>query len=108
MPLSRAIAAKAGPTDVIAHSELALPSMVYYLRRHIEDDLYPDQLMDLLRSDRRVFAVLPADRYDASKAKYGVETCIVARQKTADIKLRSLLERWAPPEVLVISNRCPL
>ena len=108
VPLSRAIAAKAGPTDVIAHSELALPSMVYYLRRHIEDDLYPDQLMDLLRSDRRVFAVLPADRYDASKAKYGVETCIVARQKTADIKLRSLLERWAPPEVLVISNRCPL
>ena len=107
VPLSRAIAAKAGPTDVIAHSELALPSMVYYLRRHIEDDLYPDQLMELLRSDRRVFAVLPADRYEASKAQYRVETCIVARQKTADIKLRSLLERWEPPEVLVITNRCP-
>jgi hypothetical protein len=107
VPLSRIIEQKAGPADVIAHSELALPSMVYYLRRHIEDDLYPDQLMELLRSDRRVFAVLPADRYEATKAEYGVETCIVARQKTADIKLRSLLERWAPPEVLVITNRCP-
>jgi hypothetical protein len=107
VPLSRAIEQRAGPADVIAHSEVALPSMVYYLRRHIEDDLYPDQLAALLRSDRRVFAVLPADRYDALKADFGVESCVVARQKTADIKLRSLLERWAPPEVLVISNRCP-
>ena len=115
VPLSRAIEQRAGPSDVIAHSEVALPSMVYYLRRHIEDDLYPDQLAELLRSDRRVFAVLPADRYESLKESYlspregrdGVETCVVARQKTADIKLRSLLERWAPPEVLVISNRCP-
>jgi 4-amino-4-deoxy-L-arabinose transferase-like glycosyltransferase len=115
VPLSRAIEQRARPSDVIAHSEVALPSMVYYLRRHIEDDLYPDQLAELLRSDRRVFAVLPADRYESLKESYlspregrdGVETCVVARQKTADIKLRSLLERWAPPEVLVISNRCP-
>jgi 4-amino-4-deoxy-L-arabinose transferase-like glycosyltransferase len=106
VPLSRVIAQTAGPQDVIAHSEVALPSMVYYLRRHIEDDLYPDQLRDLLRSDRRVFAVLPADRYEALRGGYGVETCVVARHQTADIKLRSLLERWAPPEVLVITNKC--
>jgi 4-amino-4-deoxy-L-arabinose transferase-like glycosyltransferase len=106
VPLSRAIEQRAGPADVIAHSELSLPSMVYYLRRHIEDDLYSDQLAELLRSDRRVFAVLPADRYEALKGGYGVETCVVARHQTADIKLRSLLERWAPPEVLVITNRC--
>jgi hypothetical protein len=81
--------------------------MVYYLRRHI-DTLYPDQLRELLRSDRRVFAVLPADRYEAMKAKYGVDTCVVARHQTADIKLRSLLEkRSAPPEVIVVTNRCP-
>jgi 4-amino-4-deoxy-L-arabinose transferase-like glycosyltransferase len=107
VPLSRAIEQRAAASDVIAHSEVALPSMVYYLRRHIEDDLYPDQLADLLRSDKRVFAVLPADRYDALKADYHVAGCVVARQKTADIKLRSLLERWEPPEVLVITNRCP-
>ena len=106
VPLSRVIAQNAGPQDVIAHSEVALPSMVYYLRRHIEDDLYSDQLAELLRSDRRVFAVLPADRYEALRGGYGVETCVVARHQTADIKLRSLLERWAPPEVLVITNKC--
>jgi 4-amino-4-deoxy-L-arabinose transferase-like glycosyltransferase len=107
VPLSRAIAERAGPADVIAHSEVALPSMVYYLRRHIEDDLYQDQVAELLRAERRVFAVLPADRYESLKADYRVQACVVARQKTADIKLSSLLERWAPPEVLVISNRCP-
>jgi len=111
-PLSRAIEQKAGPADVIAHSEVALPSMVYYLQRHIEG-VYPDQLAERLRSDKRVFVVLPADRYEAKKAGYGVDTCVVARQQTADIKLKSLLdrrappERPAPPEVLVITNRCP-
>jgi len=112
VPLSRAIEQRAGPTDVIAHSEVALPSMVYYLRRRIEG-IYPDQLAERLRSDKRLFVVLPADRYDVNKADYGVETCVVARQKTADIKLKSLLDRKtpaeqrAPPEVLVITNRCP-
>jgi 4-amino-4-deoxy-L-arabinose transferase-like glycosyltransferase len=112
VPLSRAIEQRARPEDVIAHSEVALPSMVYYLRRHIEG-IYPEQRAERLRSDTRLFVVLPADRYDANKAGYGVETCVVARQKTADIKLKSLLdrkgpaERSAPPEVLVITNRCP-
>jgi hypothetical protein len=86
--------------------------MVYYLRRHIEG-VYPDQLPEFLRTDRRVFVVLPTDRYEARKAGYGVDTCVVARHKTADIKLKSLLdrraptERTAPPEVVVITNRCP-
>jgi 4-amino-4-deoxy-L-arabinose transferase-like glycosyltransferase len=112
VPLSRAIEQRAGPSDVIAHSEVALPSMVYYLRRHIEG-IYPAQMAERLRSGTRLFVVLPADRYDANKADYGVETCVVARQKTADIKLKSLLdrkapaERSAPPEVIVITNRCP-
>jgi hypothetical protein len=107
VPLSRIIERRAGPADVVAHFDVALPSMVYYLRRHIAGGLAEETFRQLLRSDRRVFAVLPDDRYDALKDTFGVETCVIGRHATSDIRLRSLLEREPPPEVLVITNRCP-
>jgi 4-amino-4-deoxy-L-arabinose transferase-like glycosyltransferase len=106
VPLSRIIEQRAGPGDVVAHVQVALPSMVYYLRRHI-DILDRETLTEQLRSDRRVFAVLPADRYDAYKGEFGVPTCIIGRHRTSDFRLRAMLERLGPSEVLVITNRCP-
>jgi 4-amino-4-deoxy-L-arabinose transferase-like glycosyltransferase len=106
VPLSQIIELRAGPGDVVAHVQVALPSMVYYLRRHI-DSLDRETLTQQLRSDRRVFAVMPADRYDAYKAEFGVPTCIIGRHRTSDFRLRAMLERLAPSEVLVITNRCP-
>jgi 4-amino-4-deoxy-L-arabinose transferase-like glycosyltransferase len=106
VPLSRLIGQRAGPGDVVAHVQVALPSMVYYLRRHI-DILDRETLTEQLRSDRRVFAVLPSDRYDAYKGEFGVPTCIIGRHQTSDFRLRAMLERLAPSEVLVITNRCP-
>jgi 4-amino-4-deoxy-L-arabinose transferase-like glycosyltransferase len=107
VPLSRVIEQHAGPADVVAHFDVALPSMVYYLRRHIAGGLDEETFTRMLRSDRRVFAVLPDDRYDALKEKFEVQTCVIGRHLTSDIRLRSLLERRPPPEVLVITNRCP-
>jgi 4-amino-4-deoxy-L-arabinose transferase-like glycosyltransferase len=107
VPLSRIIEQRAGPDDVVAHFDVALPSMVFYLRRHIEGGLDEGTFTRLLRSDRRVFAVLPADRYEALNEGFGVETCVIGRHLTSDIRLRSLLEQQPPPEVLLITNRCP-
>jgi len=106
-PLADVIARRAGPDDVVAHFDVALPSMVFYLRRHIDIEFDSDVFAKMLHSDRRVFAVLAADRYDALKGLLGVETCVLARHATADIRLRTLIERQAPPEILVITNRCP-
>ena len=77
--------------------------MVYYLRRHIEGGLDQDTSAKLLRSDRRVFAVL-ADRYEALKGAFGVETCDWSTPRRISVWT---LERQAPPEVLAITNRCP-
>jgi 4-amino-4-deoxy-L-arabinose transferase-like glycosyltransferase len=105
-PLAEIIARQTGPDDVVAHFDVSLPSMVFYLRRHIDIGFDQDAFARLLQSDRRVFAVLASDRYDALKGLVGVRTCVVARHPTADIRLRTLLRREAPPEILVISNRC--
>ena len=105
-PLAEIIARRAGPDDVVAHLDMAMPSMVFYLRRHIDVGFDPDTFAQLLRSDRRVFGVLNASRYEDLKGAFGVETCVIGRHATADIRLRTLLQRQAPPEVLVITNRC--
>ena len=105
-PLSDIIARQAGPDDVVAHFDVSLPSMVFYLRRHIDIGFDQDAFARLLQSDGRVFGVLASDRYDALKGLVGVQTCVVARHPTADIRLRTLLRRETPPEILVVSNRC--
>ena len=107
VPLSRVIEQQAGKDDVVAHFQVALPSMVYYLRRHIETGLDLEALTEHLKSDRRVFVVIPDDRYEAFKGEFGVETCVIGHQQWSDIRLRTLLEKVPAPEVLVITNRCP-
>ena len=107
VPLSEIIRQRAGPDDVVAHFDVALPSMVFYLRRHIDVWFDPDAFANQIRSDRRVFAVIATDRYQGLKDDFGVETCVIARHATADIRLRTLLDRQSPPEILVITNRCP-
>ena len=106
VPLSRIIEERAGPDDVVAHFEVALPSMVYYLRRHIEGgldqntfDSSPLRPPRLCRASRRSLR--------SAEGAFGVETCVIGRHLTSDIRLRSLLEGQPPPEVLVITNRCP-
>jgi 4-amino-4-deoxy-L-arabinose transferase-like glycosyltransferase len=106
VPLADVIRRQAGADDVIAHFDVALPSMVFYLQRHIDIWFDPEVFANQIRSPRRVFAVIAADRYEGLKDAFGVETCVIARHATADIRLRTLLERQSPPEILVISNQC--
>ena len=108
-PLSAAIRERFAEGDVVAHYNVALPSMVYYLGRHIEILFDQDAFLQLLRGDRKVFAVLSASDYaqllPIIKAS-GVETCVLDRRPTVNIKLKAVLARDALPEVLLIANRC--
>lgn len=104
--LSAVIHERATGVDVIAHYNVALPSMVYYLRRHIDILFEPEALLEHLRGPRTVYAVLPDDDYAALAPQVGVPTCIIARSPTVNVKLRAVIARQPPPEVLLITNRC--
>jgi 4-amino-4-deoxy-L-arabinose transferase-like glycosyltransferase len=107
VPLSRVIEREASADDAVAHFDVALPSMVFYLKRHIDVWIDPEMFLGQIRSDRRVYAVLPASRYDELKTRFAVPTCVLARHPTSDVRLRSVLEREPPPEVVLVTNRCP-
>jgi 4-amino-4-deoxy-L-arabinose transferase-like glycosyltransferase len=104
--LSAVIAGRAGPDDAVVHYNVALPSMVYYLGRHVDVLFTPDPLFAHLRGPRTVYAVLPDDDYDRLAPQMGVETCVIARSPTVNVKLRAVLAREPLPEVLLITNRC--
>jgi 4-amino-4-deoxy-L-arabinose transferase-like glycosyltransferase len=106
VPLARVIEREATRDDLVAHFDVALPSMVFYLRRHIDVWIDSAAFVQQMRSGRTVYAVLPAHRYEELKEQFGVETCVIARHATSDIRLRSILEMTPPPEVLLVTTRC--
>lgn len=105
-PLTAAIQERFSEGDVVAHYNVALPSMVYYLGRHIEILFDRDAFLKLLKGDHRVFAVLSAGDYEEIARDAGVTTCVLDRRPTVNIKLKAVLARDPLPEVLLITNRC--
>lgn len=105
-PLAAAIQTRLSEGDVVAHYDVALPSMVYYLGRHIEILFDREKFLTLLKGDRRVFAVLSAGDYEEIARDAGVPTCVLDRRPTVNIKLKAVLARDPLPEVLLITNRC--
>ena len=103
---SRTLQDRLAPGDVVAHYQVALPSMVFYLRRHVEQYFDEAPFVAAVRSERRLYAVLSADDYAALAPQLGSGTCVVERRPTFEVKLRQVLKRQPLPELLLITNRC--
>lgn len=92
--------------DVVAHYQVDLPSMVFYLRRHIDMYFEVQPFLEAMRDRRRVFAVLSASDYAALRDHMGVPTCVIHKQPTIDVKLKAIIAREPLPELYLITNRC--
>ncbi|PYR93707.1 MAG: hypothetical protein DMF84_07815 [Acidobacteria bacterium] len=104
--LSRVLEQRLQPGDLVAHYQVALPSMVYYLRRHVDQYFEEQPFVTAVLSNRRVYAVLSADDYQALQPAIGARTCVIERRQTFDVKLRTVLARQPLPELLLITNQC--
>jgi hypothetical protein len=107
VPLAKAISDRAREGDLIAHYDVALPSMVFYLERRVEIVWSREEFLRMVRSGRPAFAVLPEDRYRELAGEIGGLACVVDRRPTFDAKLREVLARRAPPAMVLVSTRCP-
>jgi len=97
----------ARPDDLIVTYNVALPSLVYYLRRHIAVYYDHEPVLDLLKLNRPLYLLLTSDDYDRIIAPATpVPLCRIASQPTFDVKLRNVLSRTRLPEVLLVTNRC--
>jgi 4-amino-4-deoxy-L-arabinose transferase-like glycosyltransferase len=105
-PLTRFLEPRIGPGDVVAHYSVALPSMVYYLRRHIDVTYDRARFLEIMRQDKRVFAILWTREYESLRDEFGLPTCAVHKTPSFNIKLSAVLRREPLPELVVITNRC--
>jgi 4-amino-4-deoxy-L-arabinose transferase-like glycosyltransferase len=104
---SRVLQQRLAPGDLVAHYQVALPSMVFYLRRHVDQYFDAPPFVSAMTSRKTVYAVLSADDYTSLAPAIGGRTCVIDRRATFEVKLRQVLKRQPLPELLLISNRCP-
>ena len=87
--------------------QVALPSMVYYLARHV--DQYFDEepfVQAILSPRRRLRGACRPTTTRTLRRTIGGRTCILYRRPTFDVKLKHVLAREPLPELLLITNQC--
>jgi hypothetical protein len=104
---AQALAARLEPGDVVATYDEALPSLVFYLRRHVDPYFEAEPLIERFRSGRTVYAILSAENYRDLAPTLGLRTCVIDRRPTFDVKLKNMLAQQPLPELLLVTNKCP-
>jgi 4-amino-4-deoxy-L-arabinose transferase-like glycosyltransferase len=96
-----------GKEDETGSFRIALPSMVFYLRRPIFDENSLAQMEQKFRSGKRVFCILAEKDYNYFVAKKDLKIFVLDRHSRFSIRLSSLLNAGHFPgeELLLISNR---
>jgi len=103
---SRVLQRRLQPGDVVAHYKVDLPSMVFYLQRHVDQHFDEPAFVSTLSSDKHVYAVLSAADYALLAPRIATHTCIIDRRPTFEVKLMQVLARQRLPELLLITNQC--
>jgi 4-amino-4-deoxy-L-arabinose transferase-like glycosyltransferase len=106
--LAAALQERAAPTDVIVTYNVALPSLVYYLRRHIDVFYEHDEALRLLRTNAPMFVMASEDDYNRilAPALPAGAFCRVTSRPTFDVKLRNVLAQERLPEIVLMTNKC--
>jgi 4-amino-4-deoxy-L-arabinose transferase-like glycosyltransferase len=104
--LAAAIEQRATAADVIATYDVAVPSLVYYLRRHVNVFFEREPFLQAFRAGGTVYAIVTRDTYDSLAPAIGIPTCALASRPTFDVKLKNILALQPLPELVVITNRC--
>jgi 4-amino-4-deoxy-L-arabinose transferase-like glycosyltransferase len=103
---ARTLGARLQPGDAVAEYQLALPSLVYYLQRHVDQYFDAPPFIEAMRSNRRTYAVLSREDYDALRPQLGAQACVIAQRPIFNVKLGNVLAQDPLPDVLLVSNDC--
>jgi 4-amino-4-deoxy-L-arabinose transferase-like glycosyltransferase len=104
-PLCEVISEHASPDAKVGYYRFASPSMVFYLQRPIFEYYRPEQLIDLLVSEKEVYCVMTALDYESLRGALPVRTIVLATRPTFQVKLKGLLSATESPQVVLISNK---
>lgn len=105
-PLATYLRSHATPQDVLATYNVALPSLVYYLQRHVNVHYAAAGFVEDVLKSSRMFGVLSERDYAALQNEIGARTCVLQRVPAFEMKLKQVLTGAPLPNLVLISNRC--
>jgi hypothetical protein len=105
--LCAVIEAQSGPQDEAGYYRVALPSMVFYLRRPIFEEFDAEAMVRRFQGPRRVFCVLTEQDHNFFVAQRDLVLYVLDRRERLVTQFRALLDenRAIGRELLVVSNR---
>jgi 4-amino-4-deoxy-L-arabinose transferase-like glycosyltransferase len=104
-PLCDLIGASAPADALVGYYRTASPSMVFYLRRQIFEYYQPEELLGAFASGRAVYCLMLAEDYEALKPQLPPQASVLASRPVFQVKLKSILEKREPPQLLLITNK---
>jgi 4-amino-4-deoxy-L-arabinose transferase-like glycosyltransferase len=103
--LAAAIQSQDMPAARVGTYRVSAPSLVFYLRRHVDQMFDPRQLQDYLAVDEPRYCVIRDTDYRAVRDQLPTGTRVVASAPRLDIRFEELLQdAFALPELLVITR----
>ena len=103
--LARAIEAADPPAPPVATYRYATPSLVFYLRRHVDELLDERQLVDFFAQNPGAYCVMRAEDYPALRRVLDVPTRVVADTPRFDVKPPDILARLPLPRLVLVTSR---
>ena len=103
---ARELRTRASTQDVVATFNVALPSLVFYLQRHVEVAYDPAPIRTFLDDERTAYVIMSRDDYAAIDAVTDRTTCVVSTQPTFNVKLRDVLTRQPAADLVLVTNGC--
>jgi 4-amino-4-deoxy-L-arabinose transferase-like glycosyltransferase len=105
--MTNIIRQRAAPTAVVAHYQIVLPSMVYYLGRPIEPFLDMSALVRRAESTPEMYLVIRPAEYNDFRSRTKAPTCVLDRRPLPEAKISAVLSRQPWPELLLVGvNAC--
>lgn len=103
--LARAIEQAAQPGARVGTYRMATPSLVFYLRRHVDQMFDPSQLASFFRDHQGAYCVIRGEDLDTVKANLGIPVRVVAAADRVDGQLRDFFGPGPLPTLVVVTNR---
>jgi 4-amino-4-deoxy-L-arabinose transferase-like glycosyltransferase len=103
-PLARVVARTVSPETPVATYRLAVPSLVYYLRRHVTQLFDEKQLKAFISDHPGAYWLMTDEEYEAVRDRLGIPLVIVARSPRFDAQLRDFLDREPVRDMLLVTS----
>jgi 4-amino-4-deoxy-L-arabinose transferase-like glycosyltransferase len=87
--------------------KIAAPSLVFYLRRHVDEMFTEEELGRFFATHLDGVCVMPAGEYERVRTTLAVPTRVITRGPRFDVRLSDILSRTPLPEVVLVAADRP-